>query len=101
MEGAVSEHAEVKRAQVRHQTALLAMPNVVGLGIGLKTIRGRRGERLCLAALVRRKIPRAALEPEALIPERVDGVPTDVIEVGDVRAQAARTSRRTPSMGAD
>jgi len=99
VEGAVSEHAEVKRAQVRHQTALLAMPNVVGLGIGLKTVRGRRGERLCLAALVRRKVPRAALEPEALIPERVDGVPTDVIEVGEVRAQAARTSRLRPAPG--
>jgi hypothetical protein len=99
VEGVVSEHAEVKRAQVRNQAALLAKPNVVGLGIALKAVRGRRGERLCLAALVRRKVPRAALDSEALIPDQVDGIPTDVIEVGDVRAEATRTSRLRPAPG--
>jgi len=98
-EVAVSEHAEVRRAQLRHQAALLAKPNVVGLGIGLKTVRGRRGERLCLAALVRRKVPRAALDPEALIPDQVEGVPTDVIEVGEVRALSTRTTRLRPAPG--
>ena len=98
-EVAVSEHAEVRRAQLRHQAALLAKPNVVGLGIGLKTVRGRRGERLCLAALVRCKVPRAALDPEALIPDQIEGVPTDVIEVGEVRALSARTTRLRPAPG--
>lgn len=95
----MSEHAEVKRAQIRHQAALLAKPNVIGLGIGLKAVAGRRTERLCLATLVRRKLPRAALEAEALIPDQVDGIPTDVVEAGEVRALAGRTTRLRPAPG--
>ena len=95
----MSEHAELKRVQIHHQAMLLAMPNVIGVGIGLKSVQGRRGDRLCLAALVRRKLPRAALEAEALVPEELDGVPTDVVEVGDVRAEAVRTSRQRPAPG--
>jgi hypothetical protein len=95
----MSEHAEVKQAQIQHQAMLLAMPNVIGVGIGLKSVQGRRGDRLCLVALVRRKLPRAALEAEALVPDELDGVPTDVVEVGDVRADAARTSRLRPAPG--
>ena len=34
VEGAMSEHAQVKRAQVRHQATLLALPNVIGWGSG-------------------------------------------------------------------
>jgi hypothetical protein len=98
-EGAVSEHAEVKRVQVRNQAMLLAMPNVIGLGIGLKTVHGRRSDQLCLAALVRRKLPRAALEAEELVPDEIDGIPTDVLEVGDVRAETTRTTRQRPAPG--
>jgi hypothetical protein len=95
----VPEHDEVERVQVEHKATLLALPNVIGLGIGLKTVQGRRGGDLCLAALVRRKLPRAALEPEAIIPDELDGVATDVVEVGDVQAQASRTSRQRPAPG--
>ncbi len=95
----MSVHAEVKQAQIQHQAMLLAMPNVIGVGIGMKSVQGRRGDRLCLAALVRRKLPRAALEAEALVPEELDGVPTDVVEVGDVRAELVRTSRQRPAPG--
>jgi len=99
VEGAMSEHAQVKRAQVRHQATLLALPNVIGVGIGLKAVGGRRTEKLCLSVLVQRKVPGAALEAEALIPDDVEGVPTDVIEAGEVRALAARTSRLRPAPG--
>ena len=93
------EHDEVKRVQVQHKATLLALPNVIGLGIGLKTVQGRRGDQLCLAVLVRRKLPRAALEPEAIIPDELDGIATDVVEVGDIRAQISRTSRHRPAPG--
>ena len=93
------EHDEVKRVQVQHKAMLLALPNVIGLGIGLKTVQGRRGDQLCLATLVRRKLPRAALEPEAIIPDEVDGIATDVLEVGDVQAQGSRMSRQRPAPG--
>jgi hypothetical protein len=95
----VPEHDEVERVQVEYKATLLALPNVIGLGIGLKTVQGRRGDELCLVALVRRKLPRAALEPEAIIPDELDGVATDVVEVGDVQAQVSRTSRQRPAPG--
>jgi hypothetical protein len=95
----VPEHDDVKRVQIQHKAMLLALPNVIGLGIGLKTVQGRRGDQLCLAALVRRKLPRAALEPEDIIPDELDGIATDVLEAGDVRAQVSRTARQRPAPG--
>lgn len=93
------EHEDVQRAQVQHRARLLALPNVIGLGIGLKTVRGRREDLLCLTALVRRKLPRAALEPEDVIPDEVEGIITDVLEVGEIRAQVSRSARYRPAPG--
>jgi hypothetical protein len=82
----MSELDGIARAKTAHAAALLARPNVVGVGTGYRTVGKRTTDTLCLVTLVRRKLPRAALSAEALIPGEVGGVPTDVIEVGDLRA---------------
>jgi hypothetical protein len=48
---------------------------------------------------VRRKRPATALAPEALVPAEVEGVPIDVLEVGDLRAQVNRKARLRPAPG--
>lgn len=90
---------EAKQATQLHRQALLAKPNVVGVGVGFK-IRGRKvTDELCVVAMVRRKIPKAGLDPQALVPQAVDQVPTDVIEVGDLVALKATTDRWRPAPG--
>jgi hypothetical protein len=87
------------RAKVSHTDRLLAKPNVVGVGIARKHREGRRLDDVCVVALVRRKLPRAGLEAQAVVPAEVDGVPTDVVEVGDLKAFVARTERWRPAPG--
>jgi len=80
---------ELARAQaVREAYAaeLMQKANVVGVGVGLRQRGGRRHEEIALVVLVRRKVPRALLAEADVLPGVIDGVPLDVVEVGDVQA---------------
>lgn len=95
----MAEQAEVYRAKEAFKGAILGKPNVVGVGQGYK-IRGQEPtDELCVVVLVRKKLPRAALAPQALVPQALNGVPTDVVEVGDLVALQARTDRWRPAPG--
>ena len=87
--------------QVKETTkgTLLSMPNVVGVGVGFKSIGRTLTDQLGIIVLVRRKLPVAALSPESMLPKQVDGVKVDVIEVGEIRALQARTGRWRPAPG--
>jgi hypothetical protein len=90
---------EVARAKALHKAFFLSKPNVVGVGVGYKTSAARATDELSVVVLVRRKVPLAALTPEAVVPREVSGIRTDVMEVGDLRALQSRTSRWRPAPG--
>jgi hypothetical protein len=50
-------------------------------------------------ALVQQKVPEAALTRQALVPAAVDGVPTDVVQVGVLWVQQGRSDRWRPAPG--
>jgi len=60
--------------------------NVVGVGVGRKIKRGRALRTHCVRIYVERKISRRALPDHVLLPDRIGGVITDVIETGRLRA---------------
>lgn len=93
---AIPEFSEVKE---RYARALLDRPNVVGVGIGFREVNRRRTADIGILVLVRQKWPLAALPPEAVVPSELNGIPTDVIEVGEIRAHQARTDRWRPAPG--
>lgn len=93
------EMPNARLAKESHKDRLLARENVVGVGLGEKKIDGARTGTVSVVALVRKKLPRAGLSPDEVIPSMVDGVPTDVVEVGDLKAFAARTERWRPAPG--
>lgn len=66
-----------EQAAARNADQLLDLPNVVGTAGGKK-----------LLVLVTRKVPLSMLAAGAVVPDRVDGVETDVLEVGDIEALA-------------
>ncbi|MEM1873821.1 MAG: hypothetical protein QXS85_04105 [Acidilobaceae archaeon] len=74
---------------LRLWSMLSEYPNVVGVSNKLmpRIKRGREdpGE-LCLRVYVSRKLPVDQLRPHEVIPREVGGVPTDVVEIGEVRA---------------
>lgn len=66
--------------------------NVIGVGIGEKLLAGRATGIHALKFLVRVKYPESQLSADQLLPTTVNGLPTDVEEVGLFRRLAARSA---------
>jgi len=93
--------AETQATQAKEQAkeVLLSKPNVVGVGIGYKTVGQVKTKEISIVVMVQRKLPEVALSPDAIIPSQMAGVAVDVIQVGEIRAQASRTARVRPAPG--
>ncbi len=85
---------EAFQAQRVFQESLLAKPNVIGVAIGLKNSVGDPS----VVVLVERKVPVAALTVAEAVPKEVDGVKTDVVEVGYLRAYDSPRDRFRPEI---
>lgn len=95
----MAERAAVKRVKETYREAIMAKPNVIGVGTGYKESNGVQTDELCLITMVRKKMPLEGLSPQAVVPKSVEGVLTDVVEVGDVKALQAPTDRWRPAPG--
>jgi intein/homing endonuclease len=75
-------------------------PNVVGYSSQLQPrIRAGRviPEEKCIRVYVKKKLPLIQLKPEHVIPREIDGIPVDVVEIGEVRALGVdRTKKFRP-----
>jgi hypothetical protein len=83
-------------ATARAATAVISprpRRNIVGVGIGEKLVDGRATGVLAIKFLVRYKFPTGRIGRQFLLPPRIAGLPTDVEEVGLVRALAAPNPR--------
>lgn len=69
----------------RHRRNVLDLANVVGCGWGVKTTAGKKTDHNSMVVFVRRKTPLSELHPRDVVPLHVDNLPTDVVEVGNVR----------------
>lgn len=74
---------DVKR---RHEADLMRKPNVVAVGVGLRTRGGLPTSEVCIVVSVTAKVPAAQLKRGDLLPASIDGVPIDVVETGAIRA---------------
>ncbi|MBK8902732.1 MAG: hypothetical protein IPM53_16200 [Anaerolineaceae bacterium] len=91
--------AEVRAAKAVHTAALMDRPNVVGVGIGRRIVGNVQTDQLCLSVLVADKIAVEGLAAEALVPSQLGDVPTDVVQVGVLRAHQDPTGRFRPAPG--
>jgi hypothetical protein len=78
--------ARAQATKQAHGAFLLGLPNVVGVGVGLRMRRGKPTGEVALVVMVNKKIPDVELTSEQLIPRELDGVPIDVLEVGELKA---------------
>jgi len=90
---------DIKQVKEASKENLLAMQNVVGVGVGYQIKGGEQTGNYAIVVMVSRKLPLPALAPNAILPKNVDGVTIDVIEVGELRALQARTDRWRPAPG--
>jgi len=81
---AVQHAVEVKR---RHEKELMRKPNVVAVGVGVRTRGGVRSDAVCIVVSVKRKVAASRLKRGEAIPASLEGVPVDVVETGEIVAQ--------------
>lgn len=77
---------QLLQVQASFESQILSKPNVVGVAVGLKESDGEWTGGMALVALVQQKLPMAQLSQSDRIPRTIDNLPTDVYEVGYLRA---------------
>jgi hypothetical protein len=93
IEELMTQIGEVKRLYVHD---LLARRNVVACGVGYKISHGVQTDLLSLVVSVTHKAHPSALAPEDMVPPEVNGVRTDVVETGLLRALQGPADRWRP-----
>ena len=73
---------KIAAVQDKYNPKLMAYPNVVGVGIGLRHRQDKTTNDLCLVVMVKQKLPANKLPAGGLLPRELDGVGIDVIETG-------------------
>lgn len=78
---------------------LFEYANVVATGVGYKVTAGQRTGTLCIICSVKEKRAAGALAQSDRIPPRLDGIATDVVQTGVLRASQSFTHRQRPAPG--
>ena len=81
------------------RSELLRTSNVVAVGVGYKTVGGKRTSELALICSVDVKRSKQKLSATEVIPETIQNIPTDVYPTGVIYAQQSRTERHRPAPG--
>ncbi len=74
----------------------LALPNVCGVGVGRKRVRGQCTDCLAIVVFVEEKVALSELPSGGVVPQSVGNVRTDVIPIGEIRLLGERTDRWRP-----
>jgi hypothetical protein len=93
--------ASEEMRSLRDQVAggFLRRPGVTGVGIGAKVVEGRPAGPVAVTVFVEEKLPRTSLTAAQLLPPDVDGVPTDVLVLRDLRLAAEPIGTVYPNDG--
>lgn len=87
---------------------LLKKENVIGFGLGKKVVKGKKTNKNCITILVLKKQPLNLLASSDVVPEKINKIQTDIVEVGIIRALSDRktsiqsshhTTRYRPAIG--
>lgn len=89
----------VRAALANNRAKLLPRTRVVATGVGYKITRGAKTGALSIVCSVTEKVALSRLSPRDRIPSAIDGIPTDVVATGVIRALQSRTARHRPAPG--
>ena len=93
------ELTTVKKALKNNRIQLLDRTNVVATGVGYKITGGQKTSTLSIVCSVSKKVAASQLSIKDLVPAILDGMPTDVIETGVIRALQSPTEKYRPAPG--
>lgn len=79
---------DIVKAKEKHEESLLELPNVVGVAIGHKVVKGEtQPGREVIKVFVTSKVPRSRLKPNEVVPKALEGYSTDVEEIGVISVE--------------
>ncbi|MGD8908580.1 MAG: hypothetical protein PVI92_04470 [Chromatiales bacterium] len=81
-----NEMAGLTKVQSEKESAILDLPNVVGVALGNKFTKEEDTGKPCITAFVSAKLDRSMLSDNELVPKKINQTPTDVVEIGDIFA---------------
>ena len=90
----LAEIAEITEVIEAHEREIFKYENVVGVGAGFKTAKGKLTRDIGLVVFVEKKMPKAEVLARGIVPKEIDGKKTDVVEVGRIEALPFKGSYR-------
>jgi hypothetical protein len=78
---------------------LFGRANVVATGVGYKITGGQSTSTPSIVCSVVEKVAASRLSSRDIVPATIDGIPTDVVQTGYIRALQSRTDRHRPAPG--
>jgi len=75
---------------------ILGLQNVVGVGVGYKHVGAESTGEPAFIVYVEKKLTSANLTRSHIVPKKINGLDTDVVEIGVVRMLGVRTTRERP-----
>lgn len=85
--------------QEKNEATLFDLKNVNGVGAGFKDTKKQPTEELCIQVFVEKKLKKSALDDADMVPSTIEGIKTDVVEVGKIEAQAYTAKLRPAQPG--
>jgi len=76
---------EVKKVKEKHEQELMSKAGVVGCSIGYKQIDGKKTGKLSIVCYVKKKKKEEGIKIKDVIPTEIEGIPTDVVESGELK----------------
>lgn len=77
---------EARRIKNKYESDLLKKNGVVGCATGYKIVGGKKTTDPAIICYVNKKKQKKELKERDIVPESLEGIPTDVVETGDIRA---------------
>jgi hypothetical protein len=90
----IEQMARIAEVQHAHEDEIMRMQNVVGVAASLKVVKGKPTNKYSLTIFVEKKLPLAKVAKASRVAEEIDGVVTDVVEVGRPEALLFNTRVR-------
>ena len=88
-------HARVIAVKKEYCLGLLVHRDVVGVGVGIKTVKNVEIGKQCIKIYVGKKLPISVLNSSEILPDKIEGVPTDIVEFG----VPSKKTRLQPALG--
>lgn len=88
--------SQIRKVLGKRKDQLLGYQGVVAIGMGYKVKDGKKTSELAVVCSVKKKVALSRLDKKDAIPAVLNGVQTDVVEVGEIKALHTKRYRPAP-----